>query len=60
VTNSKLLVFNSVQLHFTGYGNVTNWNSTGYEQVFETKSKFGVKCLTNCVMMSTGQFNDER
>ena len=60
MSNSKFLVFNSEQAQVTLYGNAANWNGSGYEQVFKTASKFRVKCLTNCVMMSTGQCNDKR
>ena len=59
MSNSKLLVFNSEQALVTLYGNATNWNGSGYDQVFETASKFRVKRLTDCVMISIEQCNDK-
>jgi len=55
--NSKILVFNSTQLTLNGFA--TNWNSTGYDQVYEKIGKFTLNCLTNSVMMSTGQCKDK-
>jgi len=45
VSNSQLLVFYSSQIRITISGNVTNWNDTGFDENYETPSKFRVKIL---------------
>jgi hypothetical protein len=58
VSDSLLLMFYSEQRYITLKGNATNWNGTGFEEIFNPTSKFRVKfwrnaswCLLNNVTM---------
>jgi hypothetical protein len=43
VYNSQLLVFCRAQSPTTIHGYATNWNSTGWEEIYPQQSKFSVK-----------------
>jgi hypothetical protein len=47
VYNSQLLVFYSAQSPTTIYGYATNWNSTGWEEIYPQQSKLNVNVTTN-------------
>jgi len=55
LSNSQILVFYSEQQHVIITGYATNWNSTGYFEVFDQESKYIVKFWTNNVTVSHSQ-----
>jgi hypothetical protein len=59
VSNSHILVFYSEQSHVTLYGNATNWNGSGWQEVYEPLCKFRVKVFTNNIIILTGKYKDK-
>ena len=55
VSNSHLFVLYSEKSHLIQNGNATNWNSTGYFEVYHPVCKYSVKCLTKSFTVSSGQ-----
>jgi hypothetical protein len=51
MSNSKHVLFNRAQQNFTGYANATNWNGTGYDQIYNPPSKCVVKISTNILII---------
>jgi hypothetical protein len=53
-------VFYSEKSYETIYGNTTNWNSTGWDEIYQESCKLGVKVLTDSVMITSVQCNDKQ
>ena len=56
-SNSHLLVLCREKRHFKSYGIAANWNRTGYFELGHSVRKYRIKYLTNCVIISPGQWN---
>jgi hypothetical protein len=59
VSNSHILVFYSEQSHIKIYGNATNWNGSGWQEIYAPPCKFRVKVFTNSIIILTGKYNDK-